>query len=133
MDNRQRSTTTTAPCQYRYSDSSVARAIRRSRWRKSKSGLLSVKFSNMRQRCRGEHKKRYEGLDLLPRHEFIEWAMNDTTFVRLFEEWHTAGCPYRLTPSIDRIDSTAGYTVGNLRFLTHSENSRAGIERYWRE
>jgi hypothetical protein len=87
----------------------------------------------MQQRCKGDHNPRYEGIALLPRSEFIEWALNDTTYIRLFEEWHAAGCPYRLTPSIDRIDCTGGYVIGNIRFLTHSENARGGSERYWRE
>ena len=123
--------TSTTQCSYHYSDQAVSREIYRAQWRRTIRGLLSVKYSNMQQRCKGDHQKRYEGLDLLPRYEFMEWGLNDPTFNMLFEAWHEAGCPYRLTPSIDRIDTTGGYTLGNIRFLTHSDNARRGAMRRW--
>ena len=59
--------------------------------------------------------------------------MNDETFTLLFEAWHEAGCPYRLVPSIDRINSTGGYMFGNLRFVTHSDNAKSGSRLYWEQ
>ena len=130
MDSR---TSSTQPHPSTYSDATVSRSIRRTQWGRTKTGHLSITYSNMRQRTRGEHKRRYAGLDLLPRAEFMEWAVNDPTYTLVFDAWHEAGCPYRLTPSIDRIDNARGYTIDNIRFLTQSENSSIGMKQVWDE
>ena len=91
-----------------YSDAAVRNAIYKAEWRRSKTGLLSIKYSNMMQRVKGEHKARYAGLELLPRSEFIECALNDPTYNALFAQWQEAGYIYELTPSVDRIDNTGG-------------------------
>jgi hypothetical protein len=88
-------------------------------------------FSNMRQRVNGEQKQRYAGLELLSRSDFVALALNNPTFNLVFEQWHESGCIYKLTPSVDRIDSTGGYTQENIRFVTQSENSSRGAIEMW--
>ena len=91
-------------------------------------------YRNMQSRVSGVQKKKahlYLGLDLLPREDFYSWAQSDATFLILWEVWVASSYERKLTPSIDRIDSSKGYQLDNMRWLTHSENSRLGnLSRY---
>lgn len=44
----------------------------------------------------------------------------------MFSTWEESKYNRKLTPTVDRIDSTLGYLESNMRWLTHSENSRLG-------
>lgn len=99
------------------------------RYEKTLKGHLIRTYRNMQSRVTGVQKKKahlYEGLDLLDREDFYEWALNNATYLRLHEEWTAQGFPRTLTPSIDRIRSSEGYVLDNMQWLTHSENSRKG-------
>lgn len=65
----------------------------------------------------------YKGLELLDRQLFYAWALTHTDFRRLFKTWEAENYSRRLTPTVDRIDARKGYTLENMRWLTHSENS----------
>lgn len=97
------------------------------RYEKTPRGFLMRLYRNMQSRTAGIQKLKahlYVGKSLLPREEFYEWAMSDPEFERLFRIWECANHDRRLTPTVDRIDSSAGYELANMRWLTHSENSR---------
>jgi hypothetical protein len=106
------------------------------RYEKTKQGFLMRAYRNMKSRVTGVQWRKahlYAGRDILPRLDFYEWATSDLEFHRLFEEWENAGYTRRLTPSVDRLDSRYGYQLENMRWTTHSENSRGGcISRYGR-
>jgi hypothetical protein len=38
----------------------------------------------------------------------------------------SSGYDRKLTPTVDRINTELGYEIHNMRWLTHSENSRLG-------
>jgi hypothetical protein len=103
------------------------------KYEKTVNGFLMRTYRNMESRVTGIQKKKahlYMGKPLLPREEFYEWAKNDLTFQTLFAIWGAQGYERKLTPSINRIDPAKGYELGNIEWLTHSENSRLGaIER----
>lgn len=42
----------------------------------------------------------------------------------LYSNWVKSGREYKLKPTIDRIDPKRDYELSNIRWLTHSENSR---------
>jgi len=103
-------------------------------YRKTKPGFLTKLYANMVSRVTGKHGKHhiYLGLPIIPGPEFRAWASSDPAFNQLHDEWAASGYDRRRVPSIDRIDSDGGYTIGNMRFITLSENSRLGnwTQRY---
>ena len=99
------------------------------KYEKTMSGFLMRKYRNMQSRILGiQYKKAhlYKGKALLRREEFYEWAMSSGEFLVMFKTWEFNKYDRRLCPTVDRIDTELGYTLGNMRWLTHSENSRLG-------
>lgn len=99
------------------------------KYEKTKSGFLMRAYRNMQSRVTGVQWQKYHlyaGKTLLEREEFYQWSLAEQDFHRLFEAWTIAEYDQRLTPSVDRIKSELGYEIGNIRWITHSENSRLG-------
>lgn len=99
------------------------------KYEKTPKGKIMRSYRNMQSRVEGiQHLKAhlYQGKTLLSRDEFYEWSMFDPDFCTLYVAWQESGYDRKLSPSVDRIDSTKGYVMGNIRWLTHSENSRLG-------
>ena len=99
------------------------------KYEKTKKGFIMRLYRNMQSRITGVQKQKYhlyKGKSLLPREEFYDWAINNNNFNLLFDEWEESGHTRKLTPSVDRIDSSKGYFLDNMEFVTHSENSRRG-------
>ena len=97
-------------------------------YRRTITGFLSRSYSHMSERVRGvgvvPHKQKYwYGKPIMPREVFYEWSKNHPDFLRLFKRWTTAGHPKRLAPSVNRIDSSKGYTLDNVEWITQSQNS----------
>ena len=103
-------------------------------YEKTMKGFLMRTYRNMQSRVTGVQKKKahlYLGLELLPRDEFYSWALQNEDFQRLWQNWVESKHTRKLTPSVDRINSSKGYLLENMRWLTHSENSRLGnLSRY---
>jgi len=99
------------------------------RYEKTVNGFLMRKYRNMQSRIVGIQWKKahlYFGKELLTRDEFYVWAKNCKEFYDLWYAWCESNRDRKLCPTVDRIDSTKGYTVDNMRWKTHSENSRLG-------
>lgn len=99
------------------------------KYSKTFKGHIVSTYKNMRARILGIQKNKahlYSGLSLMEREEFYEWAISDQTYKQLFDSWVYSDYEFRLTPSIDRIDSKEGYVLGNIRWLPHWENSQRG-------
>lgn len=94
----------------------------------SRSFLLST-YGVMKQRVMTH--PRYKGLELCTKKEFITWAEKDLDFNWLFVQYKNSKGVRALAPSVDRIDSSKGYTLDNMRFLTLSENGRLGANSRW--
>jgi hypothetical protein len=106
------------------------------KYEKTKNGFLMRLYRNMQSRITGVQSAKhylYEGKYLLPREEFYAWAKGSEVFHRLFEIWENSKYDRKLTPSVDRVDSSQGYYIWNMEWVTHSENSRRGsVGRYKR-
>ena len=101
--------------------------IANSKYWKTEKGKLMLTYNNMKRRVDGYVKPHiYNGLDICERYEFYEWSKNNTDFKLLFEEWSSKGFIRKISPSIDRIDTSLGYSVDNMQWITQSENSRKG-------
>lgn len=102
----------------------------------SPKGYLTNKYLGMKWRTDGKPMKSeyasriYKGLGLMPKQEFLDWALKDPTFNTLFEAYKRSGKPIQLAPSIDRIDTQRGYVKGNVQFLTHAANAKKACN--WR-
>lgn len=99
------------------------------RYEKTRKGKLVRTYRNMQSRVLGILKKKahlYTNPDILPKEDFYQWSLSDPTYNELFDEWVKSGYSKKLSPSIDRLDTSMGYTLNNIRWVTHSENSRLG-------
>lgn len=101
------------------------------RYEKTKGGFLVRCYRNMKSRVSGIQKEKshlYKGKELLDKEDFYTWAKSSEIFDILFKNWENSGYDRKLTPSVDRKDSNIGYAQNNMEWVTHSENSRRGVE-----
>lgn len=97
------------------------------KYEKTLKGFLMRLYRNMQSRVEGIQKAHlYEGKDLLDRESFYQWALTSNDFHSLFKSYEESAYDRKLAPSVDRVDSEKGYTLDNMEWVTHSENSRRG-------
>lgn len=99
------------------------------KYERTKKGKLMRIYRNMLSRVTGVQRHKfhlYAGKTILDKREFYDWAMSSRTFHRLYDAWAESGFDRKLAPSVDRIDSSEGYELHNMEWVTHSENSRRG-------
>jgi hypothetical protein len=97
------------------------------KYEKTFNGFIMRMYRNMQSRITGVQSKKshlYLGKELMSREDFYFIAKNSDKLKALFAEWELSNYNRRLTPSIDRIDSSLGYTLDNVRFVQFHENCR---------
>lgn len=120
----------------------ASRAAYARKWRqggdKTLKGHLVRRYNGMRCRVSGglarsslktrgyPHGHRYEGLPILDRQEFYEWALSNHDYLRIHSAWVESGHRLGLCPTVDRVDNSKGYVLSNMRWLTFKENSDLG-------
>ena len=85
------------------------------------------KYRNMQSRVTGIQKSKahlYKNKSLLSRKDFYEWAIKQDNFHKLWSIWVNSKYDRKLCPTVNRIDSSKGYDISNMEWITHSENSR---------
>lgn len=98
-------------------------------YEKTVNGFLMRMYRNMQSRITGVQKHKahlYLGKELLSRESFYTWAKNNESFYKLWDVYVATGYERKLAPTVDRIDSSKGYLLDNMEWVTHSENSRRG-------
>jgi hypothetical protein len=83
-------------------------------------------YRNMKSRVTGVQSKKahlYQGKELMDKELFYEFAKCSPVFRTLFYQYEKEGYNQKLAPTPDRIDSTKGYTMDNIKWVTHSVNS----------
>lgn len=112
--------------------SNMSRAESNRRYWKTINGKLMMTYNNMNRRVRGYAKPHlYNGLELCAREDFYNWSLSNESFVLLYKEWVDSDYIKSLSPSIDRVDSSLGYTFENMQWITLAENSRRGANSRW--
>ena len=99
------------------------------KYEKTPKGFIMRIYRNMKSRITGVQKDKYHlysGKELLSKENFYSWALNNPVFETMFKEYENSGFNRKLAPTVDRIDSSKGYSFDNIRWVTHSENSRFG-------
>lgn len=103
------------------------------KYEKTPNGFLMRLYRNMKSRVSGVQWQKYPlyvGKYLLPKEDFYCWAKSSDKFWELFADWQKSEFDRKLTPSVDRIDSALGYSIDNMQWLTHSENSaKANLDK----
>lgn len=106
-------------------------AVRRREYDKSLEGLVHRRYRDMKARVIGKRDcySRWKGLELLPLVDFIRWSLYavDSEYPQLHERWVELEYHTLSSPSIDRIDSTIGYVIGNMQWLTRSEHMKRSV------
>jgi hypothetical protein len=100
------------------------------KYEKTKKGFLVRLYRNMQSRVTGVQKLKahlYVGKSLLDRDEFYDWSIGNPKFHALFSEWESSNYERKLAPSVDRIDSSKGYTISNMEWVTFTENCKRGV------
>lgn len=94
--------------------------------RRTKTGYLRHKYLQMQARIKGRLDRpvnSWKGKDICSRADFLRWSLRNRSFHSVFNSWLKCQDDAKKFPSIDRLDNTLGYTIGNMRWCTHSENS----------
>jgi hypothetical protein len=103
-------------------------------YEKTPHGFLVRLYRNMKSRITGVQKEKhhlYVGKSLLSKKDFYSWAEDHPDFKKLFAVYKKSGFEQKLAPTVDRQDSSKGYELPNMEWVTHSENSRRGtISRF---
>lgn len=81
---------------------------------------LQVKYSLMKRRAIRKQ------MTICSQEEFMAFGLADMHLKELISIWIDSGFQRKLSPSIDRIDNTKGYTLENMQFITHSQNVSKG-------
>jgi hypothetical protein len=104
------------------------------KYEKTKKGFLMRMYRNMKSRIDGVQWQKhhlYNGKKLIEKELFYEWANNNSKFHELFDAYEKSGYDRKLAPSVDRVNSSIGYELDNMEFVTHSVNSsRGSLSRY---
>ena len=97
------------------------------RYEKTENGFLMRMYRNMKSRVTGVQTKKahlYQGKEILPKEDFYEWAKGSPMFLVLFKQYAENGYQMKDAPTVDRLDSSRGYTLDNMQWVTHSVNSQ---------
>jgi hypothetical protein len=85
----------------------------------------------MKERVEGRsshNRGNWAGKPILPKEVFIEWAKNHPDFLALYKRWFSSEFDRKLTPSVNRMNSNKGYVLGNMEWMTNSQNSGLSSE-----
>jgi len=100
-------------------------------WHKYKSKydfrfFIRQRYSQIKQRCTNLNRKDYNnyiGKLQMTIDEFYDFSYNDTNLKKLWLAFQKDDSIYANAPSVDRIDSTKNYSIDNIQWIRHGDNS----------
>lgn len=97
--------------------------IRNTLYWRTPEGRISKMYATQRtsSKARGHINPTYS------KHVLFDWAMANG-YAQLHSEWVASGYEKDLCPSVDRLDTTKGYSLSNIRLVTWKENNDAQYE-----
>ena len=101
------------------------------KYEKTPSGFIMRLYRNMKSRVTGVQKQKahlYVGKNLLSKEDFYEWATHSPMFLVLYKQYVESGFDRKQAPTVDRKNSTLGYSLDNMEWVTHSVNSSRGAK-----
>ena len=104
--------------------------LRRTKRETRPSFYLGTCYSEMSRRTKFFDPKRpqYFGKAICTKEEFINRFINDKNFLLLYEGWQKSGFKRKNSTSIDRVNNNLDYTIDNLEFISHYENSTKDVK-----
>lgn len=109
-------------------------------WQLNKEDYLQNLYYHMKERVtnpkksknmEGKKIRHYFKLPICSKQQFLKFAIANKQFDVLFSIYKKSKGLRRLAPSIDRINNNRGYVVGNMQFLTTSDNAKKDSVRKW--
>ncbi len=94
--------------------------------------FLKIKHKAMRRRARGVATRSphiFLGLSVCPLKEFLDWAIDNGVFLKLYDAWILADKDIKLTPVAHRVLSSQGYEVWNMLWMTNTDSAIANNMR----
>ena len=101
------------------------------KYKRSFSGFINTMYGNMKRRVLDRQCIYWYGLPILSKEKFCFWINRNNKFKRLYKNWVTNNYDKRLTPSIDRIDSSKGYLLGNIQVIGTQDNRFKALIKRW--
>lgn len=99
--------------------------LRRTKRETKPSFYLGTCYSELSRRVKTFDPLRpnYYGKKKCTREEFINRFLSNKEFLDLYKNWQNNEFKRKFAPTIDRIKNNLNYTIDNLRFTSHYENS----------
>jgi len=91
---------------------------------KTIDGIIAKSFGHQLETCRDKKLEKPEW-NLQELREFLK---NNEKFVSLYNCWVSSNYLSELRPTIDRVDSSKGYTWKNIQIMTWEDNDKKGCE-----
>jgi hypothetical protein len=87
-------------------------------YRRTVPGLITLIYANQKMTS----KKAGRPPPSYTKEQFRQWITQQPNFDRLFQDWQNSGFEKDLSPSVDRLDNTVGYTLDNIQLITWRQN-----------
>ncbi len=107
----------------------------RTRIRKNHDYMFRHRYSNMKARVQGRASRPYnvENKELCTLDEFLTWCYSSVPykqFLMIYKEWEKNNFKHSLSPSIDRINNSFGYSIPNIQWLSQRQNTSKHTKNY---
>lgn len=97
--------------------------------------IWTRRYAHMKSRVEGRstNPSGAQGKELMSREDFFDWCkekQNFNMFLTIYIEWAEEDFELWFAPTIDRIDSTKGYTADNIQWMGYGDNCSKGNKEF---